>query len=515
MAKAKHNIFIPIHKIDEERRMVFGIATAEQVDKQGEICDYETSKPYYEKWSADIEKATDGKSKGNLRVMHGNKVAGTIPQILFNDVEKQIEIGAKVIDDDEWKMVMAGGYTGFSQGGSYAKKWKDGEFTRYTSNPCEISLVDNPCLASATFEVVKADGSVELRKFQNLEQNKMSKITDKEVVKSEVVQGWKATDGSFHLTKADAITHNEEIEKAAIIAADLEKAKEKSDDDDKAKEEAGSDGTDGKDGKDKTDGEATKAEESTAKADGVVPQDLSKYCGEEVYDAMAAMDALLTITYLFSNEAFEAKFNGETDSGQLADLRIVIEKLKSFIASEIMEVAEDMAMADSGDLAKAGAKISAMNKKHLDMMHKSASDHMATMDKCMKAMGTVDESSSDDEGGKAAGGVTDNVDGKVNVDTTQKSTEVDELQKKLEDKASTEELQKMVNTVTEMQKRIDSLEAQPAAESKGVRLVLKDHESEIGNGSVEADVSSILKNYANESPMIQAQKLIKAIQGKK
>ena len=507
MAKAKHNIFIPITKVDSERRMVYGVATAEQPDKQGEICDYESSKPYYEKWSADIEKATDGKSKGNLRVMHGNKVAGTIPQILFNDIEKQIEIGAKVIDDDEWKMVLAGGYTGFSQGGSYAKKWKDGEFTRYTSNPCEISLVDNPCLASATFEVVKSDGSIELRKFQNLEQDKMSKITDKEVVKSEVVQGWKATDGSFHLTKADAINHNETLEKSA---EEGETVVVKSDDADVEKV-----ANDKEKNQDKKDGEGDSSEagekeaDPAAKADGVASQDLSKYCGEEIYDAMAAMDALLTITYLFSNEAFEAKFNGENESGQLSDLKIVIEKLKSFIASEIMEVSEDMAMADSGDMAKAGKKISATNKKNLEMMHKSAKDHMDVMDKCMKAMGT------DDEGGAAVGGITDNVDGRVNVDTTQKAAEADELQKKLEDKASTEALQKMVDTVTAMQKRIDVLEAQPAAESKGVRLVLKDHGSEIGNSSVEADVSSILKNSANESPMVQAQRLIKAIQTNK
>lgn len=756
MAESKHSIFIPIHKIDEERRCVYGIATAESPDKQGEICDYDTSKPYYEKWSSDIEKASDGKSKGNLRVMHTNKVAGTIPQIVFNDDNKQIEICAKVIDNDEWKMVLAGGYTGFSQGGSYAKKWKDGEFTRYTSNPCEISLVDNPCLSSATFEVVKADGSVELRKFQNLEQNKMSKVTDKEVVKSEVVQGWKANDGSFHISKADAIAHNADFEKKSDESTTEDDMKDNDDVDGESQGEGeiekgefldkifndarnitnqislnpthtgitsnaqktsnlssnmvvvnmerfptGSEayktlsslflekgvvvidsnsifskkggisshadfigitspafsilsGTNnattptfsssissfsGKELVKRFNGvaDATRpigfiidgnpsdnsigfvdisispeslvvksaktesfiannvfasfnsafsignvfhkreftieereklAETGAAMEDGSfpiktkedlknaihaygrakdkikakahiisrakalgessslpegwdgseksnTPYDIRKFMGNEAFDVSCALDALISIQFLCERECME----GEGGS-QLEDLMMVIDRLKSFIASEIKEntgegMENAMEMADSGDLEKAGAKISAKSKSTLDMMYKSAKDHMDTMEKCMKAMGTVDESSSDDEGTPSAGGITDNVDGRVNVDTTQKTTEAEELQKRLEDKASTEALQKMVDTVVEMQKRIDLLESQPAADSKGIRLVLKDHGSEIGNGSVEADVSSILKNYAKESPMVQAQRLIKAIQSQK
>ena len=37
---------------------------------------------------------------------------------------------------------------------------------RYTAEPVEVSLVDHPCLPEATFAVVKADGSTELRKFK-------------------------------------------------------------------------------------------------------------------------------------------------------------------------------------------------------------------------------------------------------------------------------------------------------------------------------------------------------------
>jgi hypothetical protein len=59
-----------------------------------------------------------------------------------------------------------GVYTGFSQGGAYERRWTDAEGrTRYTAAPNEISLVDLPCLPQATFEMIKADGTSERRRF--------------------------------------------------------------------------------------------------------------------------------------------------------------------------------------------------------------------------------------------------------------------------------------------------------------------------------------------------------------
>src|SRR6185295_12168500 len=137
------NLFIPITKVDAAQRLVYGLATAEKVDRSGEVCDYETTKPFYEKWSGDIAKSTDGKSLGNVRAMHGKVAAGKVTAINFNDTDKQIEICAKVVDDNEWKKVEEGVYTGFSQGGAYVKRWKtDDGVQKYTADPGEISLVD-------------------------------------------------------------------------------------------------------------------------------------------------------------------------------------------------------------------------------------------------------------------------------------------------------------------------------------------------------------------------------------
>jgi hypothetical protein len=162
-------IFVPITKIDAAQRLVYGVVTAEKPDVSGEVCDYASTKPQYQKWSHNFANATDGKSLGNLRAMHGNVAAGKLVDIAFNDDQKRIEICGKVVDDAEWAKVEQGVYTGFSQGGRYLKRWPDPEqpaLMRYTAEPMEVSLVDHPCLPEATFAVIKADGSTELRKFK-------------------------------------------------------------------------------------------------------------------------------------------------------------------------------------------------------------------------------------------------------------------------------------------------------------------------------------------------------------
>lgn len=159
------NLFAQIAKIDESKHEVWGVATAEIVDKEGEIFDYESSKPYFKNWSDEISKATDGKSLGNVREMHEPSAVGKLVAIAFDDDMKQIRVGARIVDGVAWQKCMLGVYTGFSIGGAYVNSWKDGEFVRFTANPVEISVVDNPCVPGAHFTAVKADGTCEVRKF--------------------------------------------------------------------------------------------------------------------------------------------------------------------------------------------------------------------------------------------------------------------------------------------------------------------------------------------------------------
>jgi hypothetical protein len=165
-------VFAQIKKVDEAKRLVYGRAAEEIVDRSGEIMDYASSKPHFIKWSEDISRDTEGKSLGNVRAMHGKVAAGKLVELDFVDSDKAVDVCAKIVDDGEWKKVMEGVYTGFSIGGSYIGEKKveklDGrEVTRYTARPNELSLVDQPCIHTAKFfEIQKVDGSVEKVDFQ-------------------------------------------------------------------------------------------------------------------------------------------------------------------------------------------------------------------------------------------------------------------------------------------------------------------------------------------------------------
>ncbi|HLY53957.1 MAG TPA: hypothetical protein VKS60_00285 [Stellaceae bacterium] len=155
-------MFIPLRKADSVQRLVYG-RIDETPDRAGEIFDYTSSKPEIERWSNDLAKASGGRSLGNVRAMHQLKAAGILTGLSFDDKSRAIEFCAHIVDDEEWQKIEAGVYTGFSPGGR--KRFLDATRTRYTAFPSEISLVDLPCIPSATFTLVKADGAEVVRGF--------------------------------------------------------------------------------------------------------------------------------------------------------------------------------------------------------------------------------------------------------------------------------------------------------------------------------------------------------------
>ena len=181
MIKSFHK-FIPFNKVAEEKDgtlLVYGLVTAEKPDQESEVCDYETTKPFYQKLVARYTKATaavDGmdQSIAPLREMHQLKAVGCGKSIDFDDSAKTIHMGFHVVETEACRKVRGGVLIGFSQGGDYIKTWKKGPNTWYTADPGEVSLVDSPCLEDAliqqlvekTFTYVKENGSTELRKFK-------------------------------------------------------------------------------------------------------------------------------------------------------------------------------------------------------------------------------------------------------------------------------------------------------------------------------------------------------------
>lgn len=162
------NLFARLTKVDEKTGYFEAVAASEALDRSQEIFDYAKSKPHFQSWSQNISNATDGKSVGNVRAMHGKVAAGKLSQIDFDDSAKAIKVAGFAVDANEKQKLCSGVYSGLSIGGQYGERWDDPVIkgaTRYEAIPSEISLVDYPCNPEANFTVVKADGAEELRKF--------------------------------------------------------------------------------------------------------------------------------------------------------------------------------------------------------------------------------------------------------------------------------------------------------------------------------------------------------------
>ena len=152
-------MFIPLEKADAVQRLVFGSFT-ERKDRAGETFDYDASKPLIKAWSDTQFEASGGKSYGNVRGQHNAKIAaGKLTSIEFDDLAKTVHFAAKIVDDQEWAKVEEGVYTGFSPGGSYAKRWTVGLEKRYAAGVQEMTICDVPCNPDAVFTMVKADGT--------------------------------------------------------------------------------------------------------------------------------------------------------------------------------------------------------------------------------------------------------------------------------------------------------------------------------------------------------------------
>jgi hypothetical protein len=128
---------------------VFGIASSEAVDSQGEIVKasaIEAAMPDYLKFGA-------------VREMHTNIAAGTAIEM---SVEKDgtTSFAALIVDPIAIKKIQTKVYKGFSIGGKVTGRDPLNKKTITGLNLTEISLVDRPSNPDACFSVYKADGVV-------------------------------------------------------------------------------------------------------------------------------------------------------------------------------------------------------------------------------------------------------------------------------------------------------------------------------------------------------------------
>lgn len=140
---------MPIAKVDEERRIVSGFATLDNIDRQGDVLLSDASRKAFENF------------RGNVRLMHQPIPAGKVVSFRENSfydkqtgktysgifVDAYISKGAENI----WQMVLDGTLTGFSIGGrilDYENSADDGaeDTVRVVKEYelMELSLVDSP-----------------------------------------------------------------------------------------------------------------------------------------------------------------------------------------------------------------------------------------------------------------------------------------------------------------------------------------------------------------------------------
>lgn len=118
-----------ISRLDEERRMVYGIAATDQLATDGYIVTKEAMKAAWD----------DYMKFANIREMHQDIAAGVVREFSFED--DGVHIGVYVADDSTWAKVKAGVLKAFSIGAEALQKIGNviTEIILY-----EISLVDRP-----------------------------------------------------------------------------------------------------------------------------------------------------------------------------------------------------------------------------------------------------------------------------------------------------------------------------------------------------------------------------------
>jgi HK97 family phage prohead protease len=300
--------YAAISKVDDEQRMVYGYASTDTKDSQGDIVKLdaiEAALPDYMKFA-------------NIREMHTMSAVGVAKSAEVDD--KGLYLAAKVVDDDAWKKVKEGVYKGFSIGGKALKKAGGViEQLRLT----EISLVDRPANSECVIDMWKAEGGDDAQ-----EQSAQQPIA-------------KALNEYTADELRDALAKAEQAAAAAAAKAAADAATQ----------------------------EVTKADAPAPSFDDIAKA-ASYEDGKPIWDSCRAMSAMESVFYLMMSEAAEkvqepaqlAMLQAAIDSLKA----FVIAELQEPAAPINVAMGDGI---DNMDILKAGAKFSKSTKDALAKMH--------------------------------------------------------------------------------------------------------------------------------------------------
>lgn len=201
------DLYLPFHKVDEDRRLVSGFATLDNVDHHGDIV------------TAEASEAAFAAFRGNIREMHMPVAVGKMVDFavksLYDDESdreyKGIWVTVKVSKgaQDTWEKVLDGTLSGFSIGGNIVEKSivieDDGSEHRVINkyNLMELSLVDSPANPLANvFSIEKVEGGYMVKGM-------VTDVTEEELQEMEVEKSAEVTESKVNLlldTIVDSLT---------------------------------------------------------------------------------------------------------------------------------------------------------------------------------------------------------------------------------------------------------------------------------------------------------------------
>jgi hypothetical protein len=164
---SEFTISFPIEMIKKEQRIVSGIATADNIDKAGDLIDFNASLEAFKSWQGNIREMHAPIAVGKAVNYEPVKIKGPDGEI-YNAirVDAYISKGA----EDTWQKVLDGTLRSFSVGGKIVQKEQMANKS-YNGRPVnhikkyvlgELSLVDNPGNALAVIDIIKMNDSGEL-----------------------------------------------------------------------------------------------------------------------------------------------------------------------------------------------------------------------------------------------------------------------------------------------------------------------------------------------------------------
>ena len=138
--------YAPLAKVDAAQQMVWGYASTEAEDDQGETVTRD----------ALAAALADYLKFANIREMHQMSAVGVAEEAAVDD--KGLYVGARIVDPRAWDKVTSGVYKGFSIGGRVKSRDPADRSVITGLSLTEISLVDRPANPEAVFDCWKAEG---------------------------------------------------------------------------------------------------------------------------------------------------------------------------------------------------------------------------------------------------------------------------------------------------------------------------------------------------------------------